>query len=103
MSRQLDIFGREVDIEEVPTARTVSLSDAQRAILRHVDEHDTITSSEAGRIIHAHRTTGRVCKGRPGVLGTCCRWMATDGTDACRRLADRKLITRKATGLWGRP
>ena len=52
---QLTLGGTEVPVVNVqPARKTRPLSPAQRAIMAHIGEHGSITSSEAGRLVHVH-------------------------------------------------
>lgn len=90
---QLTIDGREELYER--TARCNALTAVQLDILRVLAERRTITSSEAGRLVHAHRQPSceRCKRGR-------CGFTSTDGTAALRRLQERGLARRIAAGLW---
>lgn len=96
-SLQLTIGGREEPIELVAD-RCAPLTAAQVAILRLLAERRTITSSEAGRIVHAHRQPPcERCK------RGCCGFTSTDGSDALKRLQARGLARRIAAGRWTAP
>ena len=99
-SAQLTIDGREVSIAE---SQPAALTDCQRAILRHVRTHKGVTSTEAGRIVHAHRPTP--CPPVPVEARrvACCKFASEDGRAACTRLADRGMLERVSPGLWGFP
>lgn len=96
-SLQLTLDGREVDHVQV-VAERATLSDAQREILRHIRQHGFITATEAGRIVHAHRTDCRCHH-----AGESCRskWIASDGWDTLKRLAARGLVRRYRWFGWG--
>lgn len=97
---QLDFDGNEHPLEAVVSTHA-PLSDSQREILWHVANHAAITSGVAGRIVHKHRNDGRGCGGKPNALGACCSFMSTDGSDACKCLAERGFLRRLSRGLWG--
>jgi len=90
---QLTLEGHEVEQESVATRRA-GFTSAQREILRLVGERD-ITSSEAGRIVHAHRSLP-CARCRDGSCG----FAASDGSDALKRLQARGLVCRRARGVW---
>lgn len=96
--RQLTFDGREVSV-----AATVPghLSPAQRAILRAARiTGGQITTSQAGKIMHAGREDGfahvQASYGQP----RCCDYCSSDGSDALKRLRDRGLVRRVSRGLW---
>lgn len=100
---QLDLYGNEVALA-IATRVPRSLSDSQRAILRQVRAKGYIRSVEAGMIIHACRTGGRCANGplrRSNAIG-CCRYAASDGGAACKRMAERGLLAKLDRGLWGK-
>ena len=90
---QLTIDGRE-EIVELGPSRHAPLSAAQYEILRMLSEHD-VTSSDAGRIVHAHRDPPceRCRRGR-------CGFAAGDGSQALRGLEARGLARRISACLW---
>lgn len=93
MSRQLTIDGREVAPPDI-VPRGAPFTPAQQQILRILAERD-ITPSEAGRIVHLHRTPAcaRCLRGQ-------CQWASSDGVDALKRLKARGLVRRVFTGCW---
>lgn len=92
---QLTLDGTEVMLPAEPRSHT-RYTPAQRVILRLIAEGDTITSSEAGRIVHALRTPPcQRCKEDR------CAFIASDGRDALKRLQDRGLLRRRLAGVWG--
>jgi hypothetical protein len=92
-SVQLTIDGRE-EPERV-ASRHGPLTAAQLEILRVLAEHGRIRSTEAGRIVHAHRRPPceRCQRGR-------CGFTSPDGSAALKRLQERGLVHRIAAGLW---
>jgi hypothetical protein len=92
---QLTLDGTEVVIPAEPR-RHSPYTAAQYAIMRLVAECDTITSSEAGRIVHACRVPPceRCQEGN-------CGFVAADGRDALMRLQARGLVRRIYAGRWG--
>jgi hypothetical protein len=90
---QLTIDGREEEREIVRSHRA-GFTPAQREILRLLAERD-ITSSEAGRIVHVHRSPPcfRCQHGS-------CAYLAIDGNDALKRLKARGLARRLFAGVW---
>lgn len=94
MNAQLTMDGRE---EEVRTGGGTSapFTPAQREILRLVQVYGTVTSTAAGRIIHAHRDGGclRCRESR-------CKFAASDGGDALKRLMARGVVRRCRPGVW---
>jgi hypothetical protein len=92
---QLTLAGTEVPLNAAASHSRTPFTPAQREILRMLREHQAITSSEAGRIVHSHRTPPcRRCE-----LGSCA-FTSTDGADALKRLRARGLVRRVARGLW---
>lgn len=93
MTSQLTLDGGE----ETPAALTgqrAPFTRAQMEILQLIAHHD-ITSTDAGRILHAHRAGGcKRCATGP------CPYAASDGGDALKRLQERGLVRRLAPGLW---
>lgn len=89
---QLTFDGREVPIDK-STAPVFSA--AQTEILRAIRLYGIITSTAAGRILHAHREHGcRHCRAGE------CPYASSDGCDALKRLAERGLVRRVARGRW---
>lgn len=93
MAAQLTLDGGE-ETPAVPAGQRAPFTDAQHEILRLIAEHD-ITSTDAGRILHAHRAGG--CK--RCATGSC-PYAASDGGDVLKRLQQRGLVRRLAPGLW---
>lgn len=91
---QLTLDGRAEPLAR-SHGQAAPLTAVQLTLLRAVVERETITSTEAGRIVHAHRDPPceRCCRG-------CCGFTSTDGSDALKRLAHRGLVRRIAAGLW---
>ena len=89
---QLTLDGREVPISGT---RTPAFTDAQTEILRALRLYGIITSTAAGRILHAHRKYG--CA---GCRADRCYFASSDGCDALKRLAERGLVRRVARGRW---
>jgi hypothetical protein len=91
---QLTLDGRAELLVRTP-GRIAPLTAAQLVILRALADRETIRSTEAGRIVHAHRDPpcDRCRRG-------CCGFTSTDGSDALKRLAKRGLVRRIAAGLW---
>jgi hypothetical protein len=90
---QLILDGREELLKRA--AREAPLTAAQVAILRALAERGTITSAEAGRIVHWHREP-RCEQCQRG----CCGFTATDGSKALKRLQARGLAAKVAAALW---
>lgn len=90
---QLTIDGREEQPADVPQPRG-AFSRAQREILQLLAERD-ITSTEAGRIVHLHRTPPCASCMRGD-----CSWASSDGGDALKRLKARGLTRRVFAGVW---
>lgn len=91
---------------------TRGLTNTQFAILRHVAEHGSIRSVEAGVILHRARGTypngnqrcGSGAKGSYQASGIgCCAYASADGSMALRRLRDRGLLVRIDKGRWVTP
>jgi hypothetical protein len=93
-SVQLTIDAREEPPERV-ASRHRPLTAAELEILRILAEHGSIRSTEAGRIVHAHRQPPceRCQRGR-------CGFTSPDGSAALKRLQERGLVHRIAAGLW---
>jgi hypothetical protein len=79
------------------------LNDTQTAMLRHVGEHGSITSTEAGVILHQAR--GHCGFGGKGGRHdgdsrskACCVYACSDGSMALRRLRDRGALVKSASG-----
>jgi len=103
-SVQLTLDGREVPVPSADQPRaTAPLTASQREILLWIRDHGQIRSVEAGAIVHAHRTLpccSRYGRSRPDGIG-CCKWAASDGGDALKRLMGRGLVRRGDTpGVW---
>lgn len=94
MSEQLVLCGGGPVLAVADTRR---LSGVQRAILRHVGEHGSIRSVEAGVFAHAGRRPDH-SYGYSG-LG-CCQYAAKDGLESCKRLLERGLLRRDVPGVW---
>ena len=90
---QLTVDGAEVPAPAIPSR--VPLTPAQREILRLAREHERISASEAGAIVHAHRTPTctRCSRGS-------CGFTSSDGSDALKRLGKRGLVRRVSAGVW---
>ena len=102
MNEQLSLVpGAERPADVKPQA---PLSRTQREILAKVREQGSITSTAAGVILHARRkhcgTMGqRATDWSPGERSlACCAYAASDGSMACRRLAERGLLVRAFPG-----
>lgn len=96
---QLTIDGGEVPYAYAAAVRRQRpLTELQKDIIRLALLHGEVRSVEAGQLVHLHR--GRCSPIRPtrkGALG-CCKYGATDGSMACRRLMRRGLLTRDESG-----
>jgi hypothetical protein len=112
---QLTLDGTEVPYEQVVRGPVHArpLTEAQKDILRYavLNRGGWIRSAEAGRILHAHRRENRnqfECSrdyyGSPvmpdGTGLGCCKHAASDGSEACKRLARRGLLRRSERGVW---
>lgn len=93
---QLDIYGGETAHVEVGRA-AAPFTLCQREILRMIQNFGSITSSQAGRIVHAHRAGG--CR-RCAAVDVRCKWAASDGCDAMKRLMARGIVRRHHRGVW---
>lgn len=92
MTVQLDFDGNEIEVMAAPAPFTP----AQREILRLVRTYGTVTSTAAGKILHAHRDLRCLkCAGNQ-----ICQYAASDGGDALKRLMERGLVRRVRTGVW---
>jgi len=104
---QLTLDGREV---RHPAPTGPHLGSAQREILRHLGLFGSITSTQAGTIVHEQRRARRGYSGcgfgvkddnahsSYGGSG-CCRYAVSDGTDVMKRLRERGFV-EKHFGLW---
>lgn len=102
---QLTIDGGAVPHERV-LAGEVGLSQQQRAILRWIRAEGFVTTTQAGRLMHSMRVP-RGCPDRGGegwnLSGRaegCCRFCASDGLGAMRRLLARELVDYFTPGIW---
>jgi hypothetical protein len=102
MDLQLTLDGREIPLTDAVAAprSTSSLSAVQRAVLVYVGEHASITSLQAGRIVHAARGGGCARAIAEGKQGGCCKWASEDGRAMCMRLVKRGLLRRPGPGRW---
>ena len=106
IAMQLTVDGREVPWQ---LATRVPTRDAHRRILRHVGQQGTISSTEAGLIVHECRGNcayQTMYRSREGLLTDrgkgCCVYCATDGSRTLRTLERWGFVTRIARGSWGR-
>lgn len=96
---QLDIYGGHTPIADVnATDARSAYSSAQMEILRMVRLLGNLTSTQAGKIIHAHREGG--CNKCRATDRGHCKWAASDGGDGMKRLAARGLVRRVREGTW---
>lgn len=101
---QLTMDGREV---RHPAPTGPHLGSAQREVLRHLGLFGSITSTQAGVIVHEQRTArqgysgcGHGAKDHGTYTGLgCCRYAVSDGTEVMKRLRDRGFV-EKHFGLW---
>lgn len=85
---QLTLDGREVPHQDVVRAtRAPGFTAAQQEILRTIRLQGFVTSTEAGRIMHA-------CRDRHRCTDWCRGFHASDGRDAMVRLRDRGMVVR---------
>jgi hypothetical protein len=97
MIEQLTLDGGAVPYARARRQRR--LTSAQRDILVTAQLQGHIRSVEAGKLIHHHRGECRAgAPQRKDALG-CCFYCATDGSMACRRLAERGLLARDESGV----
>lgn len=89
---QLTFDGREVPIGG---SRPPAFTAAQTEILRAIRLYGIITSTAAGRILHANRKYG--CA---GCKADRCYYASSDGGDALKRLAERGTVRRVGRGRW---
>jgi DNA-binding MarR family transcriptional regulator len=87
---QLTTDGREVTIPRSMQHR--KLTPAQRDVMRMLGHMETLRSSEAGRILQAHRLPHR----RSGDS----KYASSDGSRMMHRLAARGLVRKVKRGLW---
>lgn len=91
MTGQLNLLG--IPAEWAPLVAPRRLSPAQRDILRLAARKEGVTTSEAGRVVHAHRRGGQGCRAHRGLPpAPCCLWMSSDGWDALKRLTKAGLV-----------
>ena len=103
---QLTLDGREVQ-HPAPTGVRPPLGAAQREVLRHLGLFGSITSTQAGVIVHEQRRArqgyggcGTGAKWRSEYTGAgCCPYASTDGTEVMKRLKKRGYV-EKHFGLW---
>lgn len=99
-AEQLQLDGGATPIDDKPS--TAPLTAAQKAILYRARENGgTIRAVEAGTIVHAGRTPQGCnhARGRNRYSGGgCCRYAASDGTEACKRLVKCGLLVRTESG-----
>lgn len=101
--RQLTFDGREVPLQ----ATRVRLGLRQKAVMRQLGLHGSITSTGAGVIVHGER--GRCGFGARDVSSTgheyagagCCRYAGTDGSALMLSL-ERLGLVEKIGGVWYR-
>lgn len=101
MSLQLDIYGGEAEIADV-NALQAPFTPSQREILLIIRQLGSITSTQAGKIVHAHRG-GQLehgCRRCKADSRGHCDFAASDGRDAMKRLRDRGIVRRPKAGLW---
>lgn len=123
MSYQLDLAGGSTPLADLQPQRARGLTRQQHAILEHLREHGTITSTQAGRIVHGYRpmphwvqrlgpepgecprhAAKRLANVVPAAAASdrwpgenataCCPWAATDGGPALKRMATAGLVAR---------
>lgn len=94
---QLDVFGGETAHVEV-TKRAAPFTPCQQEILRLLRNFGSITSTQAGKIVHSHRDGG-CYRCRVNDNGHC-QWASSDGNDAMKRLMERGLVRRHRPGVW---
>lgn len=103
---QLTLDGREVE-EVRDRRRTPRLTGAQATVMRHVAEHGSIRTTEAGVILHKSRArcagAGQRWTGFKGGGVACCPYAAADGLELLKRLAGRGLLERVGRGVWAPP
>jgi len=90
---QLTVDGGETPLAELHSPAW--LTPAQRAILHQAREQTRISATEAGSIVHAHRSPP--C---PRCARGTCGFTSSDGTDALKRLRKRGLVRRVRAGVW---
>lgn len=101
---QLTVQGTEVPVVQ-HSAGTSALSPVQREILRHLGEHGSIRSFEAGIIVHKHDAAEHAARGFVNNIIEQHRrkYAATDGLAAMKRLEARGLVYKESPGLWKIP
>lgn len=90
---QLTIYGAHVPVG-LPALQLYT--DAEREVWRIARAAGAIRSTEAGRVVHAHRRNG--CSGANPSARACCEYAAEDGRALCMRLVKRGLMRRAAPG-----
>jgi len=103
---QLTLDGREVQHPAPGTTRP-PLGAAQREVMRHLGLFGSITSTQAGVIVHEQRTArngyrscGIGAKTDSDYNGAgCCPYAVSDGTEVMKRLRKRGYV-EKHFGLW---
>lgn len=105
MSEQLALVPSGSPLDQHPQRRPTRLNGTQTAMLRHVRDHGSITSTEAGVILHQAR--GHCGFGGKGGRHTgesrskaCCVYASSDGSMALRRLRDRVVLIKGPAGSW---
>lgn len=98
MTVQLDIYGGETDHVAV-LKKGAAFTPAQREILQLIARYGTVTSTAAGRIVHAHREP-RCARCTDTERFGRCPWVSSDGGDALKRLMARGLVRRVRPGVW---
>lgn len=103
-AEQLTLDGEPEPYEQVAArARNVSaLTGLQREILTRIRLEGPIRAVEAGVMQHVAR--GRRCSGGGKGYGptkvACCKYAATDGLEAMKRLRDRGLVRQRKDKTW---
>lgn len=95
---QLTTDGREIPM----SALTRHTEGVQRVLLRELVRYGPLRTSEAGRVVHAHRGhCGRRADfpQRTDVLA-CCGYGPIDGNRTLHRLANKGLVRRIKPGVW---
>lgn len=106
----MTLDGGEVDLGEAredARHRHPPLTPAQAEVVRHVQEHGTIRTVEAGVIAHRVRRRcardGHKWAGFKGTGVACCPYAAVDGLEMLKRLAARGYVERTGRGTWAPP
>lgn len=106
---QLTIEGGAEPYEDVAkrAAAIAPLSDLQRDLLRCIRLNGPMRAVEAGVMVHAARNAlrgghrcGTGARGRGPTKNACCKYAASDGLEAMKRLRQRGLVRQRDDRAW---